>query len=146
MASDKIRILLADDDPDDRDLFTEAITEHNADVNTVWNGAQLMKVLDSNESLPDFIFLDLNMPEKGGKECLLEIRKHAKLKEIPVIIYSTSSSKKDIDDTYELGANLYITKPNSFTELRKAVRKIMALDWSRYQPRSSKSDYVFTAS
>ncbi|HEY0045568.1 MAG TPA: response regulator, partial [Flavobacterium sp.] len=65
MASDKIRILLADDDPDDRDLFTEAVTEHNADVNTVWNGAQLMKVLDSNESLPDFIFLDLNMPEKG---------------------------------------------------------------------------------
>ncbi|HEY0047074.1 MAG TPA: response regulator, partial [Flavobacterium sp.] len=96
--------------------------------------------------LPDFIFLDLNMPEKGGKECLVEIRKHSKLKEIPVIIYSTSSSKKDIDDTYELGANLYITKPNSFTELRKAVRKIMALDWSLYQPRSSKSDYVFTAS
>lgn len=146
MTSAKIRILLADDDPDDRDLFTEAIDAQNADVDTVWNGAQLMKVLDSNESLPDFIFLDLNMPEKGGKECLQEIRQHSRLKEIPVIIYSTSSSKKDIDDTYELGANLYITKPNSFSELKKAVTKIITLDWSNYPPRARKSDYVFSAS
>lgn len=144
MGSEKIyKVLLADDDPDDRDLFVEAINEYNVDVDSVWNGVQLMKKLDRNENLPDFIFLDLNMPEKGGKECLQEIRGHEKLKDIPVIIYSTSSSKKDIDETFELGANLYITKPSSFSELRKTVKEIMSLDWAQYQPFSQRNNFVF---
>ncbi|HEY0091826.1 MAG TPA: response regulator [Flavobacterium sp.] len=147
MGSEKIyKILLADDDADDRELFTEAINEHNADVDTVWNGVQLMKALNTHTTLPDFIFLDLNMPEKGGKECLQEIRQDDKLKDIPVIIYSTSSSKKDIDETYELGANLYITKPSSFSELRKTVKEIINLDWSEYQPNSKRNTFVFSPS
>ncbi|MBF0694221.1 MAG: response regulator [Flavobacterium sp.] len=142
----KIKVLLADDDPDDRDLFTEAVNEHNADIQTAGNGAQLMTLLLETSEFPDFIFLDLNMPEKSGKECLQEIRQHPKLKDIPVIIYSTSSSKKDIDDTYSLGANLYITKPNSFSELRNTVREILSIDWKQREQKVAKKQYVFAIS
>ena len=144
MDSDRTyKILLADDDPDDRDLFIEVINEYNSDVDTVWNGVQLMKVLKNGSALPDLIFLDLNMPEKGGKECLQEIRRDDKLKNIPIIIYSTSSSKKDIDDTFTLGANLYITKPSSYSELRRTVKGIIDLDWGNYQPKSDRGNFVF---
>lgn len=123
-------ILLADDDPDDRELFTEAATLQNACVQSVANGMELMQALDQFDPLPDFILLDLNMPEKNGKECLQEIRKHTRFNDIPVIIYSTSSSHKDIEDTYAMGANLYITKPNSFSGLKATVKSILEIDWS----------------
>jgi DNA-binding response OmpR family regulator len=137
------KILLADDDPDDRELFTDAANNHNADVDSVPNGVQLMKFLSQSDELPDFIFLDLNMPEKGGKECLQEIRQHERLKHLPVIIYSTSSSKRDIDDTYDLGADLYITKPNSFTQLKNTVKGILEIDWSKNTPNSQRDSFVF---
>jgi len=123
------RILLADDDPDDRELFTEAAESHDATVQSVPNGMQLMRALKS-EPLPNFILLDLNMPEKNGKECLREIRANEDFNDIPVIIYSTSSSKKDVDETFKMGADLYITKPNSFAELKTTVKNILEMDWS----------------
>jgi CheY-like chemotaxis protein len=139
------KILLADDDPDDRELFTDAANNHNADVQSVPNGVQLMKFLNQCNELPDFIFLDLNMPEKGGKECLQEIRQHERLKHLPVIIYSTSSSKRDIDDTYDLGADLYITKPNSFSQLKNTVRGILEIDWSKNNSNIERESFVFQA-
>jgi len=143
MRSEKnYRIMLADDDPDDRELFTEAASGH--DVDSVPNGVQLMKRLNHGEMLPDFVFIDLNMPEKNGKECLQEIRQHDRLKNLPVIIYSTSSSKKDIEDTFDLGANLYITKPNSYSELKKTVQNILQIDWSKYRPKTHRDVFVYS--
>jgi len=136
--------MLADDDPDDRELFAEAALSHDARVDSVPNGIELMENLHQSETLPDFVFIDLNMPEKSGKECLTEIRRHDRLKNIPVIIYSTSSSKKDIDDTFALGANLYLTKPNSFSELKRAVRRVLNLDWSEYRPNSRRNAFVYS--
>lgn len=138
------RILIADDDPDDRELMVEAAAGH-ADVESVANGDQLMKSLSRSQTLPDFVLLDLNMPEKGGKECLQEIRSQERLKDLPVIIYSTSSSKKDIEDTFEMGANLYITKPNSFTELKKTIREIIGFDWDEFHPKKSQESYVYSS-
>lgn len=144
MASAKpFKILIADDDPDDRELMAEAAAGH-ADVESVSNGDQLMKNLSQSETLPDFVLLDLNMPEKSGKECLKEIRSHERLKDLPVIIYSTSSSRKDIEDTFEMGANLYITKPNSFTELKKTIKDIIGFDWDEFRPKKSPEAYVYT--
>ena len=143
MGSAHMRIMLADDDSDDRDLFTEAVNEHVADVDSVWNGVQLMKVLHQKEELPDLIFLDLNMPEKGGKECLSEIRRDEKLRNLPVLIYSTSSSKRDIDETYELGANRYVTKPISYSHLKKTVRELLELEPEEIQARPERSQFVF---
>ena len=127
------KILLADDDADDRELFAEAAQSFNANVETVPNGIVLMQKLAQSDSLPDFILLDLNMPEKGGKECLQEIRQHSRFNDVPVIIYSTSSSKKDINDTYAMGANLYITKPNSFNELKNTIKNLIEIDWTQGQ-------------
>ncbi|HLA56009.1 MAG TPA: response regulator [Flavobacterium sp.] len=146
METSKIfKIMLADDDADDRDLFSEAISEHQVDVDSVPNGVQLMKILNTKTELPDFVFIDLNMPEKSGKECLQEIRNQDRFKDLPIIIYSTSSSKRDIDDTFELGANLYITKPNSFSALKRMVTSILSIDWNKFQPGGHKESFVFKA-
>jgi CheY-like chemotaxis protein len=112
-----INILLADDDDDDREFFSEVLSELDATVtiSTVKNGTELMKVLsDPANELPDIIFLDLNMPCKNGRECLHDIKKSVRLRHIPVIIYSTSSNVKDIENAYNEGADLYVTKPNTF--------------------------------
>ena len=139
------KILLADDDPDDRDLFEEAFAGLNASVSSVQNGIELMKVLESDGDLPDFIFLDLNMPERNGKECLRDIRAK-KLDDVKVIIYSTSSNAKDIDDTFALGADLYVKKPNTFTELIKTAESILTFDWDHEPARRPRAAFVFKAS
>jgi CheY-like chemotaxis protein len=125
-----ISIILADDDRDDRDLFEEAAASAGASAKLASNGTELMQMLATG-SLPDLIFLDLNMPEKSGKECLQEIRANDVYRYIPVIIYSTSSSRKDIDDTRALGANLYLVKPNSFGSLKAAMKAIVEKDWTQ---------------
>src|SRR4051812_4354327 len=110
--SDKLPslVMLADDDPDDRLLFKDAIGEISKDIaiHTLAGGVELMAHLnDPQNPLPDLIFLDLNMPRKNGFESLEEIRQNARLKSLCVIIYSTSSQFKDILETLNKGANLY---------------------------------------
>ena len=121
-------ILLAEDDADDRELFLEAISlvDPSIKVDTVENGEKLMAHLRAAPLYPDCIFLDLNMPKKNGKECLKEIRANAKTQTIPVIIYTTSLSKKDIDETFDKGASFFIRKPNSFRELTDLLQKSIA--------------------
>ncbi len=126
MEKEPLHILLADDDKSDRLLFTDAFAELKIDtiVNTVNDGVQLMEWLkmESNR-LPHLIFLDLNMPRKNGMECLKEIKRIEKLKDISIAIYSTSENKKDIEETFHYGANVYITKPNSFNKLKNVLEK-----------------------
>ena len=146
MVSQKqLRIILADDDQDDRELFTEAISDHKqVHVDTVEDGIKLMKMLNSSETIPDIIFLDLNMPGKSGKKCLEEIRNNKKLAHVNVVIYSTSASIKDIEDTYLMGANLYIRKPNLFQELTEVIKNVFSLDWNEYKPKTHKKKFVFS--
>jgi CheY-like chemotaxis protein len=140
----KVRILLADDDTDDRDLFAEAIAQHpQAHLQSAADGAELMKILESGKELPDIIFLDLNMPAKSGKKCLEEIRNNSKFSKIQVVIYSTSLNMKDIDETFSLGANLYIRKPNTFKELTEVIRKVFAIDWDEHKPNTHKQHFLF---
>lgn len=126
----KVLILLADDDEDDRQLFKEVITEINAgiQVQVVEDGSQLMKILNEVDYLPDMLFLDLNMPCKDGKECLREIKDNERLKDLPVVIYSTSAHTKDIHDTHVIGANLYIRKPNTFSGQISVIKKVFSFD------------------
>ena len=130
-----INILLADDDADDRMMFTDAFKElkMNTSVKTVNDGKELMDYLnDENTVLPNILFLDLNMPVKNGLQCLKEIRSTPHLKELVVVIYSTSSSEKDIEDTFVKGANVYITKPASFGKLKEVLSRVVSLNW-QYQ-------------
>ncbi|MBC7868067.1 MAG: response regulator [Gloeobacteraceae cyanobacterium ES-bin-316] len=143
-----IKILLADDDADDRELFEEVLKDINPTIKLqpVEDGMHLMKMLqDESEPLPDLVFLDLNMPGKNGKECLQEIKKDNRLKDLPVIIYSTSCQPKDITDTHGIGAHLYICKPSSFAELIAVVKKVLSLDFKQLKSMPPMEHFVISA-
>jgi CheY-like chemotaxis protein len=132
LSKKSVHIMLADDDEGSRAIFIEAISEiaPHVKVSVAINGRKLMStLLASDENLPDIIFLDLNMPLKNGWECLQEIRNNEMLKDIPVIIYSTSANREHIDQTYDGGANFYLIKPDSFSDLKLLAKNILSLDW-----------------
>ena len=129
-----LNILLADDDTDDRFLFAKALKEIPiaAHLVMVHDGEQLMDYLNANTSkLPDIVFLDLSMPRKTGFECLSEIKESEKLKNLAVIVFTTSfASGIDfeqglINTLSKIGAEEYIRKPNSFEELKKIISNIL---------------------
>jgi CheY-like chemotaxis protein len=128
------QIFIADDDPDDQELFIEALHEIDAHCTcvTAFDGQDALKKLSSSKiDPPDIIFLDLNMPKLNGKECLTEIKKNNLLKEIPVIIYSTSADKRDMLEAIQLGAVFFFQKPNRFHELSQALKQIIDFDWKK---------------
>lgn len=129
-----ITILMADDDADDRFLTQEAFSESFLlhDLRFVEDGEELMAYLrhQGNYSEPDqaprpeIILLDLNMPRKDGREALAEIKTDPTLRQIPIIIFTTSRDQKDIYQSYDLGANSFMVKPTSFEELVHTLRSI----------------------
>ncbi|MES2574781.1 MAG: response regulator [Bacteroidota bacterium] len=127
----KYNLLLADDDEDDCVFFKDALDELVVPVNltTVNDGVQLMSFLSDNISngLPDILFLDLNMPRKSGFECLTEIKEIDKLKDLPVIIFSTSLDMNIVDLMYQKGATHYIQKPGEFSKLKKVIANALAI-------------------
>lgn len=128
-------IFLADDDADDRFFFAEALKDINehTELTTAKDGAELMATLNEVVTAPPpphVIFLDLNMPLKNGIECLREIRETTKLKDIPVVIFSTSSNQGEVDTTFSLGANCYVRKPSSHLNLVATIENVLALDFS----------------
>tara|TARA_R110000796_G_scaffold37722_4_gene95233 strand:- start:134962 stop:135408 length:447 start_codon:yes stop_codon:yes gene_type:complete len=142
MALHTLNIALADDDEDDRLLFKDAIEEIKikTKLSLFINGKELMDYLTlPNVILPEVVFLDLNMPIKNGMQCLKEIRENASLNDLSVAIYSTSSSEKDIEDTFINGANVYINKPNSFVDLKSVIEKVLQLNW-QYQTSALNRD------
>jgi CheY-like chemotaxis protein len=124
-------IVLADDDSDDRELFIEAISEIDPDsvVTTVDDGDKLMLELKTIKAIPDLIFLDVNMPRKSGKECVAEIKRDPRLKQVPIVIYSTTLNKKDIDDAWNSGALCFMRKPDSYTKLKSILGEIVTADF-----------------
>jgi CheY-like chemotaxis protein len=129
-----LHILLADDDVDDRFFFDKALKEIpiDTDLVTVYNGEQLMKYLGENtDNLPDLLFLDLSMPRKTGFECLSEIKENMKLKDLPVIMFTTSFTRgidfeENLKNTlYRMGAMDYIRKPGDFKELKQVIHQTL---------------------
>ncbi|MDB5258049.1 MAG: response regulator [Chitinophagaceae bacterium] len=139
-------VLLADDDIDDRMLFSDAISDLKlpVDLQLVKDGAELMDyLLTSAIIMPEILFLDLNMPRKNGFECLDEIKNHPSLKDIFIIIYSTTESQKEIDDVFEQQANLFIKKPNSFTELKRILSHVLTTDLKKEFSNQTKEQFIF---
>jgi CheY-like chemotaxis protein len=142
LKNEPLQILLADDDETDRILFKEAFEELKIQttVHTFDNGVQLMDYLNKNDNrLPHLLFLDLNMPRKSGLECLKEIRRDKKIKDISIAIYSTSNSEKDMEETFLNGANIYIHKPNDFNVLKQILEKALMTAYE-YQDQSMKKE------
>ena len=128
-------ILLADDDENDRFLFKDAIEQLDLKITLKMhsNGCELLDHLKNKKNpLPDFIFLDLHMHLKNGFEVLDELRADDRLKNLCVIIYSTSSTLEDIQVTLDKGANLYFSKSSTFQELVNRLKRIFAMDWDKF--------------
>jgi len=123
------KILLIDDDQDDRDLFIDAATliSDEIEITTLESGVSLVTDLNNEVvKIPDLIFLDINIPEMDGWTCLSLLKENEKYAFIPVIMYSTSHHKEDIKRAKEAGALTYLSKPYDFKELTKALEEITA--------------------
>ncbi|MEJ0029952.1 MAG: response regulator [Bacteroidota bacterium] len=122
-------ILLADDDNDDCMFFKDALEELQAPTNltTVSDGEQLMDYLEKVKYIPDVLFLDLNMPRKNGYECLKEIKQNYRLKNMPVVVISTSFEPGIVELLQEQGAQHYICKPATYYELVKVTHQAVTL-------------------
>lgn len=130
MKIEKLNILLADDDQDDRLFFKQALNELALETNltTVNDGEELMNYLSAEqEHFPDVIFLDINMPRKNGPECLSEIKQNKKLSGIPVIMFSTSNAWDTINLLFKSGAHVYIHKPSDFSQLKQVIHHALPL-------------------
>lgn len=145
MQKHALYILLADDDEDDRLFFKDAFEEIKiqTNINFVHDGMQLMDhLMDSDNKLPDILFLDLNMPKKTGKECLIEIKKTERLKDVIIAIYSTSASEEDIEDTFVQGANIYIKKPSDFNTLKKIINEVVTVNWHYHTSGLNRDNFL----
>ena len=124
----KVNCLIIDDDADDRDIFEIALGESDSQfsLTALDSGQKALEMLSTGNNVPDYIFLDLNMPLLSGKECLSEIRNINGLDKVPVVIYSTSSYSKDIEDTKMLGANHFLTKTPDIRRLSEILKEIFS--------------------
>jgi CheY-like chemotaxis protein len=129
-----ITILLADDDPDDRLLAQEALEENRLanDLHMVEDGEELLDYLyqrgkytdPASSPRPGLILLDLNMPRMDGREALRIVKNDPDLRQIPVVVLTTSKAEEDIYRTYNLGVNSFVSKPVSFEGLVEVTRAL----------------------
>ncbi len=145
MDSYTLYLLLADDDEDDQMLFHEALKELPVESRlvTVKDGVQLMAMLlEPDMAWPDIIFLDLNMPKKTGMECLAEIKQDERLRQLPVVIYSTSFIPDLINELYDTGAHYYIRKPGEFAKLKRSIHNAISRTQEDKAARPAREHFV----
>lgn len=119
--------LFVDDDIDDQEIFAFVLKDLHRSVNlvTAENGIEALKIVNGEKAFhPDCIFLDLNMPLMGGKDCLQELRKLPWLKDVPIIMYTTSSQEKDKLETQQLGATDFLSKEPSIHLLKACLASL----------------------
>ena len=137
MNTNKLNLLLADDDEDDCLFFSEVLEELSlgTSLKTVHDGVVLMNYLSTVDQLPDALFLDLNMPLKDGIACLSEIKQSEKLKTLPVIIISTSLDIDVVNALHQKGAHSYIRKPGNFSKLKDLIHTALTrISQNKEQP------------
>jgi CheY-like chemotaxis protein len=130
MRLNPLKILLADDDIDDCFFFKKGLEELllPTHLTIVHDGEQLMNYFSDNYSnLPDILFLDLSMPRKNGLECLREIKQDKRLKDVAIVMLSTSNSQETISLTFRIGANIYIHKPGDFAQLKQVIHHALPI-------------------
>lgn len=143
--TNRIKLILADDDRDDCQIFAKALNSLglSTELTVVENGQKLVDLLsDPNVTLPHMVFLDINMPMLSGLEALLLIRKMEKCRKLPIVIFSTSSSRKDLEESQVRGANIYIHKPNSFAQLKELIKKAVQIDWHQANSKFVPKEFV----
>jgi len=126
------RVLLVDDDEEDCYIFTQVVRQldKELEIDCVTSGAELLDLLKKKDP-PDYIFLDLNMPGMHGLECLRQLTNKSALRNTPVIVYSTSSNPRHIQEAFDEGAANYIIKSPSITTLKEQFKEIFDNDAPR---------------
>lgn len=127
MASPK-QCFFIDDDADDQDFFCGAAQMIDPTIECIFadDGIEAISRLESNESLvPDYIFIDMNMPKMNGKECLEEIRKIQRLDNVAVYMYSTAAAPKATEEMLALGATDFLIKPSNINDLQRLLERIL---------------------
>ncbi|HEY4147440.1 MAG TPA: response regulator [Chitinophagaceae bacterium] len=127
------RLLLVDDDADDRFLFKKALDELRTAVNLflATDGEDALETLETIYPLPDLIFLDLNLPRLNGIQCLEKIKQHRLFSQVPVIMYSTTFTEGDKTKATQLGASHFLMKPFSITALCRELAYVFSIDWKK---------------
>ncbi|MBZ4034948.1 response regulator [Flavobacterium sp. 17A] len=135
-------IFYTDDDEDDITIFTDAVDSisQNIILQTYSEGQKLLNAIFNPPSTPYVVFLDLNMPGKNGFDVLEELRNSDYKKDIPVVIYSTSSEPGIIEKCRTLGANGFITKPVLMSDIIKSIEHAIQIDWGKFI--TTKSNFV----
>jgi CheY-like chemotaxis protein len=120
-------ILLVEDDIDDVDLLKEALLENNVlyQMEVIMEGDKVFKYLETIDTLPEIIVMDLNLPKTGGKEILQEIKSNYSLTKIPIVVLTTSSSKEDIEYCNKMGISKFITKPATLEGWNNTIHSIL---------------------
>lgn len=123
-------IVLAEDSLEYCFFFKKALKQVDPQKGfvSVNDGDKLIRLLESY--LPDLLFLDLAMPCKNGVQCIKEIREQREYSSMPIIVFSVTDDDKAIQVAYALGANLYIVKPNEYTQLVQMLKTVLSMDWS----------------
>ncbi|HWJ90717.1 MAG TPA: response regulator [Flavisolibacter sp.] len=124
------RIWLAEDDPDDCEIFREVLSElmPQAELTIFNDGEALIRQL-STSNKPDILFLDINIPRMTGLECLVEIRALRHFSRLPVVIFSNSRVDRQMQSAYAYGANLYFPKPYTIGGLEEGLKELFQMNW-----------------
>jgi CheY-like chemotaxis protein len=143
MMNDAFNIFYTDNDVDDLEVFKDAAQEISSSllVTTQENGDELISLLQNPPPVPSVVLLDLNMPVKNGYDVLKEINQLDRGRNFPVVIFTTSDDEQAITATRELGADLFIPKPSSFTSLKKVITYLLSINWDRFA--SSDENFVY---
>lgn len=122
--------LIIDDDPDDQEIFLLCVKKISGNIACVTadNGVEALVMLRADETyVPDYIFLDVNMPKMNGVECLKELKQIGRLQYTKIFMYSTTSESNVLNESKLLGANDFIVKPTKTTDLKEKLRHIFEI-------------------
>lgn len=120
-------VFYADDDPEDRELFVDAIKEIDPGIRVVLarDGREIINMVQNGSIIPDYIFLDINMPGLSGKECLRKLKQLEQLHAVPIVMYTTTSNKEEFKNLFLLGATDCVIKSASFQAIKDELRSIL---------------------
>lgn len=139
-------MILAEDDADDLELFQDALAElpFLVRVSHCQNGNELMQYLRDKHAgeLPDIVFLDLNMPQKTGLECVQEIKRENRFRHVSIVILSTSADSRIVKQLYQQGADRYLFKPTNFADLKSLINRVLNLRFETRLRCTSDNDFV----
>ena len=137
-------ILLAEDDIEDADIFSVAMNELKCPytLRHAKNGDVLFVLL--KERMPYILFLDIDMPCKNGIACIVEIRKNKAYDKLPIVMYTSHLAEQIIEESFRCGANMYLTKTGTFSELTEKLRKVFYIDWANYLHYPPREQFVLS--